>query len=139
LHIKSNVGPQAPTLEFSISDAIAGFDDAGEEVHAPRIDWLGERDPGERWQTLLHELRKKEQKADAPDSVRNIAGEFLQRYLANGPTESTLVIADGVKAGINKRTLQRASDDLGLSKSWTQDHPPKMIWALAGGRERADT
>ena len=41
LHIKNNVGPQAPTLECSISDAVAGLDDAGEEVHAPRVEWLG--------------------------------------------------------------------------------------------------
>jgi hypothetical protein len=135
LHIKNNVGPLAPTVECSISDALAGFDETGEEVHAPQVKWLGERNPQERWQTLLHELRKKEQAASAPDSARDVAAEFLQRYLANGPADSSLVIAEGLKVGITKRTLQRAANDLGLSKSWTQDHPPKMFWALSRGKE----
>jgi hypothetical protein len=130
LHIKNNVGPQAPTLEFSITDALAGFDDAREEVHAPRVDWRGEHDPQERWQNLLQELRSKEQKAKAPDSARVSAAEFLSRYLAKGPAESSVVIAAASKAGIIKRTLQRAADDLKITKSWTQDHPPKMLWAL---------
>ena len=79
--------------ECSITDVIAGLDDANEEVHAPHVDWHGERDQQERWQTLLHDLRKKEQKGDAPDSARDVAAEFLQRCLADGPVESSLAIA----------------------------------------------
>ncbi len=136
LHIKNNVGALAATIECSISDALVGVDDVGEEVHAPQVNWLGERDANERWQTLLHDLRKKEQAAAAPDSARGVAAAFIQRYLAKGPVASSLVLADGVKAGLSRRTLQRAADDLCVGKSWTQDHPPVMTWTLA--REEAD-
>ena len=68
LHVKNNVGPQAPTLECSIADAVAGFDEAAGSTRAAGH-WLGERDPEERWQTLLGELRKKEHKADKPDRL----------------------------------------------------------------------
>jgi len=130
MHIKNNIGPFAPTLELSISDAVAGFDEDQEEVHAPRIDWGSQHDPDERWQTLLHELRKKEQAAEKPDSARDTAIEFLVRYLDKGPADSTVVIEAGKDAGINKRTMQRAADDMQLAKTWTRDHPPKLFWGL---------
>jgi hypothetical protein len=134
LHIKNNVGPPAPTLECAIRDALAGLDEAGADVHAPRVDWLGARDPNERWQTLLDELRRKAQATDAPDSARTGATEFLEHYLAKGPAASTVVIKAASQAGITKRTLQRAAEDLGVNKTWTSAHPPSLLWSLAPPR-----
>jgi len=135
LHIKNNVGPVAPTIEFSIRDAVAGFDDTREEVHAPQVNWLGERDSHERWQTLLHDLRRKEQSTNAPDSARDVAMEFLALYLTTDPVEAPTVIKAANEAGIVKRTLQRAAEDLGVLKSWSQDRPPKMLWSLPAKKE----
>src|SRR6185503_18027353 len=89
-HIKNNLGPQAPTLAFRISDAGLAWDDGVVEGGADRL--LAAADVLSRGEV----------------TERDEAVTFLRRELSEGPVPSKTVEADAKANGISQRTLWRA-------------------------------
>lgn len=96
--LKSNLGKTSTSLVFSLGDAEGG---------TVRVQWRGETSYGAA--TLLsagagsHKL-----------SAREEAKEFLREVLASGPVPSADVEEEANAAGISKRTLDRARQELGV-------------------------
>jgi hypothetical protein len=94
LQIKSNLGPLAPALSYTIDDAGIFY-------------WTG-----------LSTLTREDMLADRPTGaglpLRKFAGEWLREYLQNGSqTQGTIEIA-AEREGVCIRTLRRAKFDLGV-------------------------
>ena len=94
LQIKSNLGPLAPPLSYTIDDAGSFY-------------WTG-----------LSRLTREDLLADRPTGAglpqRKFAGEWLRDYLQNGSqTQGTIEIA-AEREGVCIRTLRRAKFDLGV-------------------------
>jgi hypothetical protein len=94
LQIKSNLGPLAPALSYTIDDAGSFY-------------WTG-----------LSSLTREDMLADRPTGAglpqRKFAGEWLREYLQNGSqTQGTIEIA-AEREGVCIRTLRRAKFDLGV-------------------------
>jgi AAA domain-containing protein len=94
LQIKSNLGPLAPPLSYTIDDAGCFYWTGLSKI--TREDMLAERPTG----------------AGLP--LRKFAGEWLREYLQNGSqTQGTTEIA-AEREGVCIRTLRRAKFDLGV-------------------------
>jgi putative DNA primase/helicase len=94
LQIKSNLGPLAPALSYTIDDA------------------------GNFYWTGLSRLTREDMMAERPTGaglpLRKFAGEWLRDYLHNGSqTQGTIEIA-AAREGVCIRTLRRAKFDLGV-------------------------
>jgi putative DNA primase/helicase len=94
LQIKSNLGPLAPALSYTIDDAGCFY-------------WTG-----------LSKLTREDMLADRPTGAglpqRKFAGEWLREYLQNGSqTQGTIEIA-AERDGVSIATLRRAKFDLGV-------------------------
>jgi hypothetical protein len=94
VQIKSNLGPLAPPLSYTIDDAGCFY-------------WTG-----------LSSLTREDMLADRPTGAglpqRKFAGEWLREYLQNGSqTQGTIEIA-AEREGVCIRTLRRAKFDLGV-------------------------
>ena len=94
LQIKSNLGPLAPALSYTIDDAGSFY-------------WTG-----------LSKLTREDMLADRPTGAglpqRRFAGEWLREYLQNGSqTQGTIEIA-AQRDGVSIATLRRAKFDLGV-------------------------
>jgi hypothetical protein len=94
LQMKSNLGPLAPALSYTIDDAGSFY-------------WTG-----------LSTLTREDMLADRPTGAglpqRKFTGEWLREYLQNGSqTQGTIEIA-AEREGVCIRTLRRAKFDLGV-------------------------
>ena len=94
LQIKSNLGPLAPALSYTIDDAGSFY-------------WTG-----------LSTLTREDMLADRPTGAglpqRKFTGEWLREYLQNGSqTQGTIEIA-AQRDGVSIATLRRAKFDLGV-------------------------
>jgi phage N-6-adenine-methyltransferase len=101
-HVKSNLGPLAPSLLFESVDA-AGL---------PQIEWRGECDL--QADDLL--VSAKNQRNRLSD-----AAAFLEAILADGPVEQRIVMKRAILDGLACRTVERAKELLGVvskRKGW---------------------
>ena len=112
VQIKSNLGPLAAPIEFTLSDA--------------GLTWLGE---------AMDLTADALMAGPGRDSVKLTAAiEWLAAFLADGPVEQSIVKKEGEKAGHTWRTLRRAADELGVDKVQQIDalgHKGPSLWFLA--------
>jgi hypothetical protein len=115
-HMKSNLGPLAPSLLFEPVMGDGGM----------KIEWRGECDY--EAEDLL--TRSKEGSAG---SRRAEAESFLRELLADGPVAQKEVQAKATAAGFAMRTVERAKDALGV-RSQRRGFGPgsSCLWELAG-------
>ena len=94
LQIKSNLGPLAPALSYTIDDAGSFY-------------WTG-----------LSRLTREDMMADRPTGAglpqRKFAGEWLREYLQNGSQTQGTIENAAAREGVCIRTLRRAKFDLGV-------------------------
>jgi predicted ATP-dependent serine protease len=113
--VKNNLGPNAPTLAFRLSDAGVIWESAPVAGSADTL--LAQDEPASR--TECHE--------------RDAAAQFLRNLLDDGPVASKQVEADAKANGISQRTLWRAKTDLGIkpyrSQTTTGNTGP-WYWSL---------
>jgi putative DNA primase/helicase len=103
----SNIGPDGGGFEYgAIQEPLNGYD-----FGVQRVMWGAKLDGTAR--DLLNdvELPKDE---DRPAPRRDMATEFLQALVADGPVATNQIKADATAAGIAWRTVERAAKDLGV-------------------------
>jgi hypothetical protein len=115
LQIKSNLGPLAPALSYTIDDAGSFY-------------WTG-----------LSRLTREDMLADRPTGAglpqRKFAGEWLREYLQNGSqTQGTIEIA-AEREGVCIRTLRRAKFDLSV-RSVKDGIKGVWYWSLPATEEQ---
>ena len=115
LQIKSNLGPLAPALSYTIDDAGSFY-------------WTG-----------LSRLTREDMMADRPTGAglpqRKFAGEWLRDYLHNGSqTQGTTEIA-AQRDGVSIATLRRAKFDLGV-RSVKDGIKGVWYWSLTATAEQ---
>ena len=113
--IKNNCVPLQPSLSLEI-----GKDEQGNL----KLTW-----PGQSALTADDLLGKKPQFEEPSLSQR--ARDFLLDFLHSGPRRTHAIWEAAVRAGLTRRTLQRASADLNIRSTWVrEDGIPRAYWAL---------
>jgi hypothetical protein len=124
---KCNLGPRTNAIGYRIVNVDVPTDDG--PVPFGKIQWTGERD-----MTIRDALATKA--ADMQDgSAIAEAVQWLQVYEEmTGPViNAGDAIRDAAKVGIEKRTLQRARERLGLHTRYTHTSPPRREWYRPDG------
>lgn len=119
-HVKSNLGPLAPSLHYEVETVTLPGDGDGETARLRLLggssysgaDLLASSIGGES--TSLEEAK-----------------EFLKAELADGPKAATQLIATAADLGIADRTLKRAKAQLGIESTKTAFNG-RWSWALKG-------
>jgi hypothetical protein len=105
--IKANLSPMANSLKFHIEQ--------GEDGGAAHIKWDG-----------FSNLTKDDLLNVKPAKALQVAIEFLQTFLADGPMRKTDIESTAEAMGMSERTLQRASKALDMVKEHID--PPRGYW-----------
>ena len=98
-----NLGPEAPTLAYTVEGGIDG----------PRVEWVQGTVNITAEQALAADQQAQQDQhgqQEAPD--RTIAEAWLKEILTAGPVPSKEIYADAKAAGIAQRTLERAKQNL---------------------------
>jgi hypothetical protein len=118
---KSNLAAPAPSLIFTLEEATNG---------AVRVEWLGESD------LTAAELLGAPSDEQQPSAVE-AAEEFLRDLLADGPVVQREVQTAAREAGISRRTIKRAKEELGVDSVAVREKGKRGIqewlWSLPGG------
>ena len=125
--VKSNLGSGGTTLGYRIGSVEVPTDDGPTQVG--KIQWTGEKDL-----TIRDALAAKA--ADAQDnSMTTESVQWLEAYWeATGTViDAAEAIREAGKVGIEKRTLQRARERLGLESVTTRTAPPRRKWRRPRG------
>ena len=110
-HAKSNVGKLQTSLEVKIVGDFIGDVEYGEtSIEVPNLIETSRAEIGNSCDVYADDLVR-EKSADTP---RKQAMRFLRELLSDGPHRAKEVIELAQDAGIPKRTLDRAKDDLGV-------------------------
>jgi len=107
-HAKSNVSELRPSRLYEIEPFIVPAGDEEPAVHTARLMALGESD------YEANELLVPGASAEAEQSKLEQAKEFLREFLAAGPRSSQDVKQAADEAGISRKTLRRAREQLGI-------------------------
>jgi len=106
-HIKSNLGPLAPSLLYLLAAIVLEAEGAAPMVETSRLELLGESEHDGR--ALL------DAGDDEERSAREEAVDFLREYLADGERHSVAdIYKEAGSLRINDRTLRRARSKLGV-------------------------
>lgn len=111
--LKSNLGPPAPTLRFSVGGARNG---------AAAVTWGGVSP--HRADALVNEPTAPEERSQLDEAI-----EFLRDLLQVGPVEAAEVPRRARAAGVAERTLNRAKERLGV-RSEKSSARGKWVWVL---------
>jgi putative DNA primase/helicase len=103
----SNIGPDGGGFEYASGQQLL----TGYDFSALRVLW-GARLEGPA-RELLNVVEQPEG-GERPAPRRDMATEFLQTILADGPVATNQIRANAVDAGIAWRTVERAAADLGV-------------------------
>ena len=95
---KNNLAPPPPSMLYRIVPA---------DNSSSRIEWLGESEYGA---DQLVALPADQQGRTAIDDAK----DFLCQELANGPRSTMTIVKEAENAGISKRTLERARQEMGM-------------------------
>ena len=118
-HGKANLSEPGPSRRFRIEGAQVPRAD-GEMVDTSRIVWLGASN-----HTVADLLR-----TDHRAEPREHAEGWLSDRLANGPALHQVLLAEAEVAGISRRTLARARQDLGIEAVRTRTVPSRSVWGF---------
>lgn len=115
---KSNIGPDSGGFEYHLDQC-----EPQKGIPASRVAW-GEMLPGSA-QELLTDPNEQ---GDEASSALESAVEFLREVLGNDVVPTKEVEREAQQAGVAKRTLQRASNVLGVRKN--RGSEGKWYWSL---------
>lgn len=118
--VKNNLGPDPGTLAYRIEEVTL---ECG--VRVGRVDWQ-EGTVDMSADDVLDDARPDR----GPSKVEG-AVAWLEGYLAEGPVESTRLLADAQSEGHKKRTLERASEDRRVVKR-PAGFGGQWVWSLPG-------
>jgi putative DNA primase/helicase len=108
---ESNIGPSGDGFEYSkYQEPLTGLAFA-----AQRIAWGDHLEGTAR--DLLNDVEMPKEADVRPAPRRDMATDFLQAILKDGPAATNKIKADAAAAGIAWRTVERAAKDLGVSAS----------------------
>lgn len=121
-HVKSNLGPLAPTLRYRIE----GWSIDGPEgkVQTSSVVWMGEA-PDVRASELLASQTPEER------GEREEAATWLREALAAGPRPAKEVLREARRNGFSEATLLRAKRGLGVRSVKVGFASGSWCWALA--------
>lgn len=129
-HPKNNLGPEAPTLKFTIENTPAGVDsNTGEQLYTGKLEWQGESALTKDQITDLLELSVEDR-----TSMKD-AGEWLKDYLErHGGLDDFESIKRAVPtADFSMSTVKRARYTVGVrSKRLGTGSHHKSVWYLPG-------
>ncbi len=112
---KANLVDAPPALAYRLETAPNG---------AVRVVWEGPSD-----HTAASLLDNGAESSQSSPSALVEAREFIQQTLADGPQPAALLLSESHKAGINLRTLRRASRSLGIHPRRTGSRGA-WVWSL---------
>lgn len=112
--IKNNLGPRQPSLAFEITTGPTG---------GPALTWLG---PCDFSADLL---------VTTSPSPRTAALDFLLEMLADGPRPAGDLWNAALPRGLNRRTLQRAREDLAIRSERRHENGRTICYWLLPGQQ----
>ncbi len=122
-HVKSNLGPLAPTLRYRIE--ARAIDGPEGKMQTSGIVWMGEA-PDVRASELLAPNTPEER------SEREEAVEWLREALADGPRSAKGIFKEARSNGFSEKTLHRAKRGLGIRSVKTGfGKTGEWCWALS--------
>jgi hypothetical protein len=124
---KSNIGPDEGGFEYHLEQT-----ELEPDIFASRIAW-GDSVAGSARELLTD---PNEQDDDATSAL-DAAADFIQQVLGSDVVPSKSVYAEAKEAGIAKRTLERASDSLGVKKR--RGEGGKWYWSLPKSANSANS
>jgi len=125
LPVKNNLGPLGAGLAYTI--------ESHDTLDAPVLRW-----ESAAVTTTDEEAFQPPAKARGPEAEeRRLAGQWLNKALADGPRDSWCVIHEGKERGFSERTLRRALHAIG-GETHKEDFLAGWTWSLAKSPELAD-
>ncbi len=126
---KNNLGrTDLPTLRFTVSEALAGHSETGEDVWSARIDWAGESAT-----TIQDALDAAHNSGDRTAVME--AADWLYDFLSTQPDGSAAsadIKREGSRVGHSVNALKRARPKLNVSAA-SRGFPRQTYWALPVG------
>ena len=114
LCVKNNIAATPRGLAYTLEQAVAGYEDDGQVIHATRVVWAAEPVEMTADEAIVASEAALRGSAITEPPELEEAKSFLQGLLANGPMAPDAIMEEARRAGISTATLRRAKTALGV-------------------------